>query len=60
MASRAESEVRSQTSEVRSDKPEVVSHSAHPGASGFFLVRPIAAIDLERYLVEERPAGERF
>ena len=24
---------------------EVVSHSAHPGASGFFLVHPIAAIE---------------
>ena len=46
--------------DVRSDKPEVVSHSAHPGASGFFLVRLFAAIDLVRHVVKERPAGERF
>src|SRR5712672_1475780 len=34
-ATRAESKIRSQKSDIRSDKPEVVSHSAHPGASGF-------------------------
>ncbi|HEY2680582.1 MAG TPA: hypothetical protein VGI59_04610 [Candidatus Udaeobacter sp.] len=34
--------------------------AGHPGASGFFLVRTIAPIHLERYVVEKRPAGERF
>ena len=39
-ATRAESEIRHQTSEVRSEKPEVVSHSAHLGASGFLEAAP--------------------
>ena len=48
-ASRAESEIRSQTSDVRSDKPEGVLHSAHPGASGFLLATSDAGAACGRF-----------
>ena len=37
--------VGGQKSDVRSDKPEVVSHSVHPGASGFLVATPGAGAD---------------